>query len=81
VADPASIVLTDVEVVIVAKLEACMAELPVAAVLWLLSQSQVPLQVNVRVLLAVDLQQFWDKCLKAFVLKVDVFLFGRLGFI
>ena len=65
VADPAAIVLAHVEVVIVVELEARVAELPVALILWFLRQLDVPLQVCVLRLLRVELEELWHKDLEA----------------
>ena len=55
VADPAAIILAHIEVVIVAQLEACVAEFAIAAILRFLRKLEMALQVD-RVLLGVQLQ-------------------------
>lgn len=65
VTDPTPIVFAHFKVVVVAEAQACVTELTIAPVLGLLSKCQVPPQVDVRVLLHIYLQQFWDEGLKA----------------
>lgn len=60
VTDPAPIVLAHLEVVVVAEAEAGVAKLPIAPVLGLLRQRQMPFQVDIWILLHVDLEQFRD---------------------
>jgi hypothetical protein len=71
--DPAAIVFANVEIVVVAKLETGVAELPIAAKLWLLCQSQMAFPVDVRVFLTIDPQQLWNKGLKALSLQFRYF--------
>ena len=61
--DPTAVVLAHIEVIVVTKLETSVAELPIASVLWLLTELQVSFQVDVSVLLCVDLEQFRDQSL------------------
>lgn len=78
VADPAAVVLAHIEIVIVVEPQAGMTELSVALILRLLGQRQVPLQVQIRILLSVDIEQFWHKLLENFVELLIVCVFGLL---
>jgi hypothetical protein len=69
VADPTPVVLADVEVIVVAELEARVAELAAAAVLWFLAQLQVPLQVGVGRLFHVNIEELGHESLEALVLQ------------
>lgn len=56
VADPAAVVFAHIKVVVVAQLQTRVAKLPIALVLWLLAQLQVPPQIHVPVFLSVKLE-------------------------
>ena len=63
-ADPAAIVLAVVEVIIVAEPKAGMTELPIAPVLGLLRQLEVPLEVVRRKLVRLHLEELGDQRLR-----------------
>ena len=65
---PASIVLAHVEVVIVAQLEASVAELAIAAILRLLRQLQMALQIDRRLIL-IKLQEFGGQSVETLIEK------------
>ena len=57
VADPTPIVLAHIEVIVVVKLEARVAELPMAPILRLLRQLQVSFKVRMPLLFGINLEQ------------------------
>ena len=65
---PASIVLAHVEVVIVAQLETGVAELAIAAILRLLRQLQMALQIDRRLIL-IKLQEFGGQSVETLIEK------------
>ena len=60
---PAPIVLTHVEVVVVAQLQTCVAELAITAILRLLGQLEVTLEIDDGRLELVELEYPWSQSL------------------
>ena len=68
-ADPTAIVLAHVKVILVEAHEASITELPIATIVWHFRELKVSLDVYIRKLFSVYLQQFGDECLYKYVTK------------